>query len=190
MSVTTQPRAFAMITGSPAGCVHGRITYCWSALSIASAFGVLSPMSSPGFGNLNNGQRSGQVTRRFDSALCRDGRNWLCDELLRIAIPDSRGVANRAAVDVEDPVARGLLVGVVVKVRSRDHASHGDRASGTRERVGDIPVLVPVHDQIGAVASDHLGERSVIVQAADLARGALAGGRVVDRDQPNFAIES
>src|SRR6476661_4175543 len=39
MSVTTLPRAFATITGSPAGLLHGRMTYFLSAASMASASG-------------------------------------------------------------------------------------------------------------------------------------------------------
>jgi len=46
-SVTVQPRAFAMITGSPAGCAQGRITYFSSAASIALASGICSPMRAP-----------------------------------------------------------------------------------------------------------------------------------------------
>src|SRR5262245_11407733 len=175
MSVTTQPRALATITGSPAGWLHGRITYVVSSASSELASGSGSPMC---------------VSRyRWSKAKSSCGVRLLLNaKRTLVAIPNADRFADRSRSDLEDPVASGA-VWLVVEIRAGRDAAHEHRPRGTRELLGHIAMLVAVHDQIGAVRGDHLGERVVIAQAADPALRALAGGRMVDRDQPGLAGE-
>ena len=66
---------------------------------------------------------------------------------------------------------------------------HGPRRPG--QAVDEELVVVPVEDQLGAVAADHLGEAEVIGEAApDMAAGIGDPRRVVDQhhaEQPTRA---
>src|SRR5687768_4611290 len=166
MSVMTQFFAFATITGSPAGCVQGRITYCLSSASSCAAFGVFSP-----------------IGRSFVYATWR--------KCSRVSIPDPHVIGGDATpIDLEDAVAADPIDLVVVIGPGCD-APHGNmHALGAGERLDDIDMLVAMNDQLGPTFGDRVSEPEVIAEPADLALRARPRRRVMDRDDAHLVLQA
>src|SRR5262249_27034561 len=107
-----------MITGSPAGCAQGRITYFSSAASIALASGLCSPMRAPLASVVSSVPHVANPSQvpglaRVGCDLERSGISVRCPfrcEDAALAIPDPNCLRDHpTTVQLVDPVARGTI---------------------------------------------------------------------------------
>src|SRR5580704_5849476 len=110
-------------------------------------------------------------------------------ETVRVGVPDPHVISRDLAVrDLVDPVTR-RTVRLVEVIRPRCNTANRHVAGRACEHLGHVAVLVAVDDQIGTELVDHLGECLMVAQPTDPALGGAPGRRVMDRDDPDLAVE-